>query len=67
MLKEKHVFAGSNSSKGFYSYFDYIINPDDAKRIYILKGGPGIGKSSFMKKFGSKMSSQGYGVRQGDV
>jgi len=62
MLKEKHVFAGSNSSEGFYSYFDYIINPDDAKRIYILKGGPGVGKSSFMKKFGSKMSSQGYGV-----
>lgn len=62
MLKEKHVFAGNNSSKGFFSYFDYIINPDDAKRIYILKGGPGVGKSSFMKKFGSKMSSKGYGV-----
>lgn len=62
MLKEKHVFAGNNTSKGFFSYFDYIINPNDAKHIYILKGGPGVGKSSFMKKFGSKMSSQGYGV-----
>jgi len=62
MFKEKHVFAGNNSSKGFYSYFDYIIEPNDAKRIYILKGGPGVGKSSFMKKFGSKMASQGYGV-----
>lgn len=60
MLKEKHVFAGNNTSKGFYSYFDYIINPEDAKRILILKGGPGVGKSSFMKKFGTKMSALGY-------
>lgn len=60
MLNEKHVFAGNNTSKGFYSYFDYIINPEDAKRILILKGGPGVGKSSFMKKFGMKMSSLGY-------
>ena len=62
MLKEKHVFAGNNTSKGFYSYFDYIINPEDANRIYILKGGPGVGKSSFMKKFGSEMLTKGNNV-----
>nr|WP_312576871.1 hypothetical protein [Sedimentibacter sp.] len=62
MLEEKHVFASSNSSKGFFSYFDYIINPDELKRIYILKGGPGVGKSSFIKKFGNKISSLGYEI-----
>jgi len=62
MLEGKHIFAGSNSEKGFFSYFDYIIKPEDAKRIYILKGGPGVGKSSFMKKFGAKISSLGHEV-----
>lgn len=62
MLEGKHVFAGSNSSKGFFSYFEYIIKPEFANRIYILKGGPGVGKSSFIKKFGIKISSLGHEV-----
>jgi hypothetical protein len=62
MLEGKHVFAGSNSSKGFFSYFDYIIKPESAKHIYILKGGPGVGKSSFIEKFGIKISSIGHKV-----
>lgn len=48
----KHFFAGNNTSVGFYSYFDHILNPYEANKIYILKGGPGVGKSSFMKKLG---------------
>lgn len=47
---EKRFFAGNNTSVGFYSYFDYIVRPEEADRIYILKGGPGVGKSSFMKR-----------------
>ncbi len=62
MLEGKHVFAGSNSSKGFFSYFEHIIKPENANRIYILKGGPGVGKSSFIKKFGIKISSLGHEV-----
>jgi len=61
-LKEKHVFAGNNTEKGFFSYFDQIINPDEAKRIYILKGGPGVGKSTFMKKIALIMLDKGYSV-----
>ncbi len=60
MNKEKHIFAGNNSSKGFFSYFDHIISLEAAERIYILKGGPGVGKSSFMKKFGKEMAAKGY-------
>lgn len=59
-MKEKHIFAGNNTSLGFYSYFDYIINPEEANHLFILKGGPGVGKSSFMKKFGAKMLNKGY-------
>lgn len=59
-MKEKHVFAGNNTSKGFYSYFDNLIKTDEAKRIYILKGGPGVGKSTLMKKIAIKMLEKGY-------
>jgi len=61
-LKEKHVFAGNNSDNGFFSYFDQIMKPDKARRIYILKGGPGVGKSTFMKKFALVMLDKGYFV-----
>lgn len=40
-------FAGSNSSQGFYSFFDQIIKPE-TQLVYYLKGGPGTGKSYFM-------------------
>lgn len=59
-MKEKHVFAGNNTSKGFFSYFDNLIKADEAKHIYILKGGPGVGKSTFMKKIALKMLEEGY-------
>lgn len=61
-MKEKHVFAGNNTSVGFYSYFNYTFNPEEANHIYILKGGPGVGKSSFMKKIGTRMMKKGYDV-----
>ncbi len=43
-------FASANSYDGFKSYFDLCFNPNEYDRIFILKGGPGTGKSSFMKK-----------------
>ncbi|MGB4440283.1 MAG: ATPase [Sedimentibacter sp.] len=61
-MKEKHVFAGNNTGNGFFSYFDQIIKPEEAKRIYILKGGPGVGKNTFMKKFALIMLDKGYSV-----
>ncbi|NLK74341.1 MAG: hypothetical protein GX288_03505 [Clostridiales bacterium] len=59
-MKERHFFAGNNTSKGFHSFFDYIISSEEAEHIYILKGGPGVGKSSFMKKFISRFQAKGY-------
>ncbi|OJT92666.1 hypothetical protein BM535_08825 [Clostridioides difficile] len=48
--KVKKAFPGGNTSQGSYSFFDYII-PENVKRVFCLKGGPGVGKSSLMKKF----------------
>ncbi len=63
MNKVKHYFPGGNTSKGFVNYFDGIIAPwVENKRIYVLKGGPGVGKNTFMKAFGKKADSKGYDV-----
>jgi hypothetical protein len=57
----KKVFPGGNTSKGFHSFYDHII-PEDAERIFVLKGGPGVGKSSFMRTIGEEFVNQGYDI-----
>jgi len=57
----RHLFPGGNTPQGFFSYYNYII-PADANRIFILKGGPGTGKSTFMRKMGEALISQGHDV-----
>lgn len=59
MVQIRHLFAGSNSGEGFYSLFDNIIGPG-AKKVYLLKGGPGTGKSSFMKYVADTLARDGY-------
>ncbi len=43
-------FASANGYGGFKSYFSEIFDPYKFTRIFILKGGPGTGKSSILKK-----------------
>ena len=43
-------FAAANTFDGFRSFFDDAFNSYDHTRIFVLKGGPGTGKSSLMKK-----------------
>lgn len=53
-------FLGANSKDGFYSLMDRLIDPAKAQAIYILKGGPGCGKSSLMKKVGQAAQDAGF-------
>lgn len=57
----RHFFPGGNTPQGFVSYYDYVISPA-AKRIFILKGGPGTGKSTFMKRISKELSADGFAV-----
>ena len=42
-------FAAANGFDGFRSNFDTLFRPDRYERIYVLKGGPGTGKSTLLK------------------
>ncbi|MBO5907292.1 MAG: hypothetical protein J6Q85_03990 [Clostridia bacterium] len=50
-------FAAANGYTGFVSYFDEVFNPREYERIFVLKGGPGTGKSSFMRKIKNALSN----------
>ena len=43
-------FASANGYGGFRSYFSSIFNEEELKRFYIIKGGPGTGKSTLMRR-----------------
>lgn len=57
----KNVFPGGNTSEGFFSYYPYLLEKG-SKRIFVVKGGPGVGKSTLMKKIGKQMAEIGYNV-----
>ena len=57
-----HYFLGANSPTGFYSLYDQLIDPEEAEEVFILKGGPGCGKSSLMRKVGAAMEEHGLEV-----
>ena len=43
-------FLGANTAGGFVSRFDQLHTDRRIRKLIILKGGPGCGKSTFMKK-----------------
>jgi GTPase SAR1 family protein len=61
MARLRKVFPGGNTALGFHSFYDHIIEPD-ATRIFVVKGGPGVGKSTFMRKIGEEMLARGFDV-----
>ncbi|NLJ81076.1 MAG: hypothetical protein GX335_08635 [Firmicutes bacterium] len=63
MVKVRGMFAGSNSGLGFHSLFDYVIGPG-ARQIFLLKGGPGTGKSKFMKDAAAALKKEGISQEQ---
>ena len=50
MARTRHLFPGSNTAAGFTGFFESLHAA--ARRTVILKGGPGVGKSTLMGKVG---------------
>lgn len=55
-------FLGANSYSGFKSLFNEIYNPTKDDKLIILKGGPGTGKSTIMKKVADAAEELNYTV-----
>lgn len=50
-------FLGSSGKNGFFSCFSQLTPKIDGQYTFIIKGGPGTGKSSMMKKIASEIEN----------
>ena len=57
-MKPVYFFLGANSEEAFSRFYDQLLGGrlDD---LTILKGGPGCGKSTFMRRVGAAMERAG--------
>jgi len=54
---DQTFFLAANSGQGFYSLYDAF--PGAPQFLHIIKGGPGSGKSGFMKRIRSEAQARG--------
>lgn len=58
-MKSLTYFLGANSAGGFYSCYDsFCAGKDDF--LYVIKSGPGSGKSTFLRKLKAAAQKKGY-------
>lgn len=55
-------FLGSNTKRGFVSLFNELRDPYNGNRLFLVKGGPGSGKSSLMKKVAKTLEEKGHQI-----
>jgi len=61
-MASSQYFLGANTPNGFFSLYDQLIDRTSARAVYLLKGGAGCGKSSFMRRVGSHAIAAGLDV-----
>lgn len=54
----RHYFPGGNTPLGFVSFYGNILNKDSVGKLAVIKGGPGTGKSTLMKKIGEYFKNE---------
>ena len=59
MSATRSLFPGAMGPEGFISCFDHLIDETKLKRMLILKGGPGVGKSTFMRRIHAALCAEG--------
>lgn len=57
--KQLHFFLGANTPQGFVSRFDQLASVEDDWRLFVIKGGPGSGKSTMMKTIAGTLGGTG--------
>lgn len=59
MDHDRRFFLGANSGQGFQNLFNRFCEEDRHYDLLVLKGGPGAGKSTMMRKIGEEMETRG--------
>ena len=59
MAQVTNFFVGANSGEGFQNLFPEMIGLEDTYDFMVLKGGPGVGKNTFMREIGRTMEQAG--------
>ena len=54
-----NFFLGANSGEGFQNLFSQVTDLEDTYDLMVLKGGPGVGKNTFMREVGRAMEAAG--------
>ena len=57
-------FIGTDSGLGFYSYLDAFYDGKTMRKVFLLKGGAGNGKSTLMKKLARAAAEKGLQTEQ---
>ena len=57
----QRYFLGCNSGKGFFSLYDGF--PPGGAFLHVIKGGPGTGKSGFMRAIGAEAEKRGMEIQ----
>lgn len=53
-------FLGANAPKGYYSKFDQLFRTAPNGKCFLLKGGPGTGKSTMLRKIAKELYEKGF-------
>lgn len=59
---DTHFFLGANSKDGFYSMYNGFVDIHGGDFLWLIKGGPGCGKSSFMRTIAKAAHENGLKV-----
>ena len=62
MSQVSNFFVGANSGEGFQNLFPELVDLEDTYDLMVLKGGPGVGKNTFMRELGRSMEQAGTAV-----
>ena len=60
-IREQNCFGAANGYSGFRSNFNSIFSPNRLDKLFIIKGGPGTGKSTLMRRIKNEYA-EGYDV-----
>lgn len=57
-------FLGANTAEGFCSHYDTLFSDERIRDLVILKGGPGCGKSTLMRRVSKAAQEKGWDTEE---